>query len=217
MDRTPKISEQDFNVLMLENTDFHPLTEVYGNTRYHSCDDPPRHDERNNAEDLAQVCILQATLWKVGKRNPQISTSDDGRLYDILSQSSLVAGEFFTWLERSLVQWYNAHPPSIRDHVITSTDGHDERNMVILLGQAFLRMVYHIPVLEACQSRLRNLIETEIKSCFKIELCQLLADSSAKHIIRTTAAIDDKGMGCFLPPIARSIALLAANSKAPLH
>ncbi|CAH0021628.1 unnamed protein product [Clonostachys rhizophaga] len=213
-DRTPKISEQDFDVQMLEIADFHPLTEVYGNARYHSCDNLTRRDEQNNAEDLAQVCILQATLWKVGKRNPQISTSDDDRLYNIMSQSSLLAGDLFTWLDRSLVQWYDSLPSSIRDHVITSSDGHDRRNMVILLSQTFLRVVYQMTVLKACQSRLRNLIETEFTSCFEMELCQLLADSSAKHIIRTIAAVDDKGMGHFLPPISRSIALLAANFKA---
>ncbi|CAG9982334.1 unnamed protein product [Clonostachys byssicola] len=213
-DHTPKISEGDFDVLMLEETDFHPLTDVYGNTRYHSCDDRTRHDEQINAKDLAQVCIFQATLWTVGKRNPQISTSDDNRLYDILSQSTPVAGQLFTWLDRSLVQWYDSLPSSIRDSAIPSSDGHNRRNMAILLSQAFLRMVYHMTILKACQSRLKNLVETEITSFFEIDFCQLLADSSAKHIIQTIAAVDDKGVGRFLPPMSRSFALLAANFKA---
>lgn len=196
--KTPsRIRDEDYNVPMLEMSDFQS-EHVHANALDKISAICSYFGDKNRRATLARLCIAQARLCRSLRYtagpvfNQPIETPSNISSPRGVSQAS---GHSFATYHRDLLEWYDTLCHNDLYQPISADDIHPDGSANLELNRAVLHMIYYAGVLGLHRSRISD---TGTSPCDK-ELSKTFVQHSAKRISEITSNIQDRGLDRFLP------------------
>ncbi|KAJ4252791.1 hypothetical protein NW762_010697 [Fusarium torreyae] len=211
MRRSPRIKDDDYNVLMLVSSDFYQPNKDRGSLeRLCSYANHPK-----KSADLAEVCILQASLCRCLRQNmhthytifSENGGEGDGerfRLPNYHNDTSFIicSEQLLLWRETSIESCQRSELlPDIESSGIAT----------VFLNRKLLDMTYYAAVATINRSRFIALLDDPQASLFDRESAKLNMQNAASRISSAAAKIHEYSLDLCLPAMAVTIVVSAAS------
>ncbi|KAH6974267.1 fungal-specific transcription factor domain-containing protein [Ilyonectria sp. MPI-CAGE-AT-0026] len=209
MRRPPRIRDDDYNVSILEESDFKPVAWQRGALRRDICS---YADDKKKRHELACLCVEKAKLcrcWRHYVRTHYTifsENADSGT--EIFRVPKLSDTDIFAACNEDLLKWHSALPESCK--YTSLTDVSNGGDSTVALNRTILHMVYFSAVASLHRSRFTALSRDPNASLFEQEMSKLSMQNAATHISSMAGSIHNTGMDIFLPTLGISILVSAA-------
>ncbi|KAH7016757.1 fungal-specific transcription factor domain-containing protein [Ilyonectria destructans] len=213
MRRPPRIRDDDYNVLMLEDSDFEPASWQPGvqTLRRAICSYTDNTEKRS---ELASLCIAKASLCRCWQDHVRTH-------YTIFSENAGNGGteiyrvprtndkESFAACNENLLRWQSALPERCK-YLPLKCDPSTPGNTSVSLNRTILHMTYFAAVASLHRSRFTALLHDPGASLFDQELSKLCMQNAAMQISTMAFEIHEAGVDMFMPALGITLLVSAA-------
>ncbi|KAF7556937.1 hypothetical protein G7Z17_g1013 [Cylindrodendrum hubeiense] len=210
MRRPSRITDDDYNVSMLGESDFEPVIDAHKSRR----DICSYRTQKNKRLELARLCVEKAKLcycWRNHIRTHYTifsENADDGGT-EIFRVPKPDDKEAFAACNEDLLRWYNDLPNNCK-YVSLTCDTDNPEDTTVALNRTILHMTYFAAVATLHRSRYTAMLRDPGASLFEKELSKLSMQNAAMQISDMAAEIHNSGMDIFLPTLGISVLVSAA-------